>query len=218
MIHACQKGAAMPTDEPQGLIPMLPVEEAARIAVEVGMREEMSRIHFYRLLMNSPQSARVENEINDRILWEGRLTVRPEATRLRELAIMRVAWATGSEYLWAHHYAPTVDVDLPGKRPADVLAVREGADHPGFGPAERAVMRAVDEMVRDDRISPETLDDLRSELANDGEVVEICYVIAIWRALTTLMATFEVPLEPGYRAWAPDGRRPENHKAGAPGR
>jgi alkylhydroperoxidase family enzyme len=199
----------MSTDEPQGLVPMLSVEEAAPAAVAAGMREEMSRIHFYRMLLNSPQSARVENEINDRILWEGRLTVRPEATRLRELAIMRVAWVTRSEYLWAHHFSPTVDVDLPGKRPSDVLGVREGAACPGFGPAERAVMHAVDEMVRDDRISEETVGALRSLLADDGEVVEICYVIAIWRALTTLMATFQVPLEPGYRAWAPDGRRPE---------
>ncbi|MEV0589958.1 carboxymuconolactone decarboxylase family protein [Nonomuraea cavernae] len=198
----------MPADEPEGLVPMLSVKEAARVAVATGMREEMSRIHFYRLLLNSPQAGRVENEINDRILWEGRLTVRPEATRLRELAIMQVAWVTGSEYLWAHHYAPAVDVDLPGKRPADVLGVREGAAYPGFGPAERAVMRAVDEMVRDDRISEETLDVLKSLLASNGEVVELCYVIAIWRALTTLMATFQVPLEPGYQAWAPDGRRP----------
>ncbi|MGI5274269.1 carboxymuconolactone decarboxylase family protein [Nonomuraea sp. CA-218870] len=205
----------MPTDEPQGLIPMLPVEEAARTAVEAGLREELSRIHFYRLLLNSPQSARVENEINDRILWEGRLTVRPEATRLRELAIMRVAWVTGSAYLWAHHYAPTVDVDLPGRRPADVLGVREGAAHAGFGPAERAVMRAADEMVRDDSISERTLDDLKEVLANDGEVVEICYVIAIWRALTMLMDTFQVPLEPGYAEWAPDGRRPGDHDAEA---
>ncbi len=190
------------------LIPMLSEQEAAPLAVAAGMREEMARIHFYRLLLNSPQSARVENEINDRILWEGRLTVRPEATRLRELAIMRVAWVTGSEYLWAHHFAPTVDVDLPGKRPSDVLGVREGAEHAGFGPAERAVMRAVDEMVRDDVISEGTLGELRELLDNDGEVVEICYVIAIWRALTTLMATFRVPLEPGYQAWAPDGLRP----------
>ncbi len=198
----------MSTDEPQGLVPMLSVEDAARAAVAAGMREEMSRIHFYRMLLNSPQSGRVENEINDRILWEGRLTVRPEATRLRELAIMRVAWVTRSEYLWAHHFSPTVDVDLPGRRPSDVLGVREGAAYPGFGPAERAVMHAVDEMVRDDRISEETLGALSSLLADDGEVVEICYVIAIWRALTTLMATFQVPLEPGYQAWAPDGRRP----------
>lgn len=196
------------TDEPQGLVPMLPVEQAARVAVAAGMRAELSRIHFYRLLLNSPQCGRVESEINDRILWEGRLTLRPEATRLRELAIMRVAWVTGSEYLWAHHYAPAVDVDLPGRRPADVLGVREGEAYEGFGPAERAVMRAVDEMVRDDRISEHTVRELGSVLANDGELVEICYVIAIWRALTTLMATFQVPLEPGYRPWAPDGRRP----------
>lgn len=193
-----------------GLVPMLPVEEAAAVAAEVGMRPEMARIHFYRMLLNSPQAARVENEINDRILWEGRLTVRPEANRYRELAIMRLAWVTGSAYLWAHHFSPTVDVDLPGKRPSNVLGVRKGTDNAGFDEGERTVMRAVDELVRDDRVSRGTFEELRSHLETDGEVVELVYVIAIWRALTQIMATIEVPLEDGYEAWAPDGVAPQD--------
>ena len=121
---------------------------------------------------------------------------------------MRLAWVTGSEYLWAHHYSPTVDKELPGKRPDNVLGVRDGAAFEDFDDAERAVMRAVDELVRDDRVSPATFEDLRSHLANDGELVELVYVIAIWRAITQIMATFEVPLEEGYVPWAPDGVAP----------
>ncbi len=196
------------SESSQGLIPMLSVDEAARIAAEVGMRPEMSRINFYRVLMNSPQAARVENEINDRILWEGRLTVRPEANKLRELAIMRLAWVTKCDYLWSHHMSPTVDVDLPGKRPDNVLAVREGTSSAAFSPAEQATMRAVDELVHDDRVSEATLNELKELLANDGEVVELVYVIAIWRAITSLMASFETPLEEAYTSWAPDGVSP----------
>ena len=173
------------------------------------MRPEMARIHFYRQLLNSPQAGRVENEINDRILWEGRLTIRPEANQMRELAIMRVAWLAKSEYLWSHHFSPTVDVDLPGKRPENVLSVREGADAPGLSEAESAVIRAVDELFRDDHVSRTTMDALRQHLANDGEVVEIVYVMTIWRAITQLMASFETPLEPDYTRWAPDGVRPD---------
>lgn len=191
-------------------VSLLPVDEAQTIAAGVGMRPEMGNINFYRMLMHSPQSARVENEINDRILWEGQLTRRPEANRLRELAIMRVAWVTKSSYLWSHHFSPTVDKDLPGVKPDDVLGVRDGAAHPAFGAAERATMDAVDEMVANDVISPETLDRLAAELETDGELVELVYVIAIWRAITTLMATFRVPLEDHYDAWPPDGRSPDD--------
>lgn len=187
---------------------MLDEETAAVAAAEAGMRPEMARIHFYRQLLNSPQAGRVENEINDRILWEGRLTVRPEANRLRELAIMRVAWVAQSEYLWAHHFSPTVDVDLPGHRPDHLLGVREGASYAGFGEAERVVMQAVDEMISHGKILRPTVERLREHLADDGELVELCYVISIWHALTRLMATFETELEPAYEPWAPDGQAP----------
>jgi alkylhydroperoxidase/carboxymuconolactone decarboxylase family protein YurZ len=90
-----------------------------------------------------------------------------------------------------------------------VLSVREGADAPGLSEAESTVIRAVDELFRDDQVSRTTMEALRQHLANDGEVVEIVYVMAIWRAITQLMASFECPLEPGYSQWAPDGVRPD---------
>jgi alkylhydroperoxidase family enzyme len=172
------------------------------------MRPELSSIHFYRILAQSPQAARVESEINDRILWEGRLTVRPEANKLRELAIMRVAWVTRCEYLWAHHFSPKVDKDLPGRRPTNVLAVRDGEHSPELAPDERATMKAVDELVLGSGVTPETMAELRSHLASDGELVELVYVIAIWNAITKIMASVRVPLEPEYSPWAPDGRAP----------
>lgn len=189
---------------------MLPEDEAARIAADAGMRPEMARIHFFRLLLNSPQVGRVQSELNDQILRKGRLTARPEATRLRELAIMRLAWVMDSSYAWAHHFYPTVDVDLAGRRPDNVLGVREGSGHAGFTQIERLTMQAVDEMVRDARVSPSTLAGLRRELADDGELVELCYVIAMWKAVTEVMATFDPPLEAAYEAWAPDGVGPDD--------
>jgi alkylhydroperoxidase family enzyme len=191
-----------------GLVPMLSVEEGARVGGAIGMRPEMANIHFYRMLLNSPHVGLVENHINDEILWKGLLAARPEANRLRELAIMRVAWASGSEYMWAHHYSPTVDKQLPGHRPIDVLGVREGATHAAFGDAEKAVMNAVDEMIGDGRISAATVAALRAGLESDGELVELCWVIGIWNALASVMKSLEVPLEEGYQAWAPDGVGP----------
>ena len=196
------------TESDAPIVPLLSVAAAESIAQSAGLRPEMSRISFYRMLLHSPQIAKVEGEINDRILWEGQLTRRPEANRLRELAIMRLAWVTHSSYLWAHHFSPTVDKELPGVHPSDLLGVRDGVEHEGFGSAEKAVMAAVDEMVAHGEVSPETVEHLRGALGTNGELVELLYVIAIWRAITMLMATFRVPLEDHYSAWPPDGRGP----------
>jgi alkylhydroperoxidase family enzyme len=194
------------TDGP--LVPLLSIEDATEVATKAGLRPEMARINFYRQLLQSPSAGRVECEINDRILWEGVLTRRPEANRLRELAIMRVAWRTGSAYLWAHHFSPTVDKELPGVRPAEVLSVRYATTDERLAPSEQVLFRAVDEMLAADRVSEGTMRSLRSHLESDAELVELVYVIAIWRSLTTLMASFQVPLEDGYSLWEPDGVAP----------
>ena len=86
----------------------LPYLEADQIAPEY--RDMLKRnTNLHKLLVNSPEMARAFNGIGGYIRFKSKLD-----PRLRELAIMRVAWVTGSEYLWAHHYSPTVDVDLPG--------------------------------------------------------------------------------------------------------
>jgi alkylhydroperoxidase family enzyme len=192
-----------------GLVPMLSVEEGARVGGAIGMRPEMANIHFYRMLLNSPHVGLVENHINDEILWKGLLAKRPEANRYRELAIMRVGWVSGSEYLWAHHYAPVVDKKLPGHRPDNVMGVRQGAAYEGFDEGEKAVMNAVDEMLRDGRVSAGTVTALRSHLESDGELVELVWVIGVWNALASVMKSLETPLEEGYEAWAPDGVGPQ---------
>jgi alkylhydroperoxidase family enzyme len=207
-MSGADRGRMTDTSNPAPTIPMLSVEDTLALGGAAGMRPDLASIHFYRILVQSPQAARVESEINDRILWEGRLTVRPEANKLRELAIMRVAWVTKCEYLWAHHFSPKVDKDLPGKRPANVLAVRDGADSPDLAPDERATVKAVDELIGGPGVSPETMAELRSHLDNDGELVELVYVIAIWHAITKIMASVRVPLEPEYTPWAPDGQAP----------
>jgi hypothetical protein len=49
-----------------------------------------------------------------------------------------------------------VDRDFPGSAPHLGLAVRDVEDGEGFGDAERSVMRAVDQMVHEGQLAPDT--------------------------------------------------------------
>jgi alkylhydroperoxidase family enzyme len=175
-----------------------------------GLRRELADLNLYRMLLNSPPVAKLENQINMLLVRAGTLTQRPEALRLRELAIMRLCWKTGDEYVWSHHLSPIVDTDMPGANAVgNKLEVREGADFAGFDSAERSVVRAVDEMVDRGVLTEATVRDLRDQLTSDAELVELVYAIALWRAISSVTMSLGVPLEDAYPSWPPDGRSPE---------
>jgi hypothetical protein len=72
--------------------PLVPMSEAPARFEANGLKRELAALYLYRTLLQSGPVAALENEINMRIVRAGVLTERPEALRLRELAIMRVAW------------------------------------------------------------------------------------------------------------------------------
>lgn len=199
---------------PDALVPMVPMDEAPGRFEAIGLRAELAHLNLYRTLLQSEPIAALENEINMRIVRAGVLTERAEALHLRELAIMRVAWVTNDTYVWAHHLSPMVDKDFPGSAPHAGLSVRDGEDGDGFGPAEKAVMRAADEMVHHGELAPDTVRDLRSHLVSDAELVELVYCIALWRCISSVSISLRVPLEDNYQPWPPDGRRPTDADTG----
>ncbi|MGE0307889.1 MAG: carboxymuconolactone decarboxylase family protein [Acidimicrobiia bacterium] len=174
-----------------------------------GLRRELADLNLYRMLLNAPPVAQLENEINMRIVRGGVLTQRPQALHLRELAIMRLSWKLGDQYVWSHHLSPMVDTDMPGaEQLGNKLGVREGADFEGFDAAERCLVAAVDEIVDNGVLAPETVADLRSHLESDAELVELVYSMALWRAISSVTMSLQVPLEDNYVSWPPDGRQP----------
>lgn len=195
--------------EPDLPVPMVAADVAPDLFERHGLRRELAQLNLYRMLLNSPPVAKLENEINMLIVRAGSLTRRPEALRLRELAIMRLCWKTGDEYVWSHHLSPIVDTNFPGAEDlGNKLGVREGVDFEGFDDAERSVVRAVDEMVDHGVLAESTVRDLRSHLEGDDELVELVYSMALWRAISSVTMSLGVPLEDAYASWPPDGRRP----------
>jgi alkylhydroperoxidase family enzyme len=178
----------------------LPRDDAVAAAEEAGVPTLFADLNVFRVLLRHPKLAK---PINDLLLA---LLVRPALdARLRELVIMRLGWSTGSVYEWTQHWPIALRSNLTED---EVLAVRDWAAADGFGPAERAVLAATDETLRDGRISDDTWAACAQHLGDDATRLELVTAIGLWRMIAGLLRTLDVPLEDGVEPWPPDGRAP----------
>jgi len=183
-------------------VPRLPVEEAKAAADQAGVPDYMAELSIFQVLLNHPTLARALNDLLATMLWHGALD-----PRLRELVIMRIGWLTACDYEWTQHWRVACGVGVPAE---DLLGVRDWPAHDGFGPAERAVLAATDEVVGDGAVSAKTWAVCERELGSDSAVlVELVTAIGAWRMIASILHSLEVPLEDGVSSWPPDGRLPD---------
>ncbi len=124
--------------------------------------------------------------------------------RVRELLIMRIGWLCRSEYEWAAH-APAGR--RTGMTDADVQRVILGPDAPGDA-FEGALLRAVDELYRDDVISDKTWSAL-AVAYTPAQMLDVLTTIGGYRMVSMALNTLGVQLEPGAE------RFPSNAVSGA---
>src|SRR4051794_1692654 len=87
-----------------------------------------------------------------------------------ELVILRVSFNCGSDYEWGHHAAIGRRVGLTD---AQIARVAHGPEAPDWTDHERAVLRAVDELGRDNVIADATWERLR-ERYDERQLIELC--------------------------------------------
>lgn len=103
--------------------------------------------------------------------------------RIRELAILRVAWRTGSGYEWNHHSRMGGDEGLTD---AQLGAVSNGPTSSVWSPTERAVLTAADEMIDNFAVSNETWTALSSSF-EPATVFELLFVIGGYLCLAAVL-------------------------------
>lgn len=184
-------------------LPKLPLDEAKAAADEAAVPNYMAELSIFQVLLNHPPLARGINDLLATMLWHGTLD-----SRLRELAIMRIAWLTGCDYEWTQHWRVASRLGVAGD---DLLGVRDWQHHAGFGSTERAVLAATDDVVRDGAVSAASWAACEREFHGDTMVlIELVAVIGAWRMVASILQSLEVPLEDGVSSWPPDGRSPRS--------
>lgn len=181
-------------------IPRLSPEAAKRAAAEAGIPEVLADLSVFQVALHNPQVAVALNALLQNLLWKGTLDA-----RLRELIIMRLGWSTGSEYEWTQHWRVARQL---GVSEDDILAVRDWRSASRFGPVERALMSATDEIVTSGTISDATWGACADVLGDVALLVEMVAVISNWRLFSAVLRSLQVPLEVGVTPWPPDGATP----------
>ena len=178
-------------------IPLLSVEEARKVALELEVPEAIAELNIFRILLRQPKLAKRVNDLLMTLLFRGELD-----GRLRELVIMRIGWATGSVYEWTQHWRIARQL---GVEEADLLALRDWRAHSHWSDADRAILAATDETLESGAVSAETWAECAKHLPSDAERLELIGAIGTWRMISQILRSLEVPLEDGVAPWPPDG-------------
>lgn len=115
--------------------------------------------------------------------------------KLRELAVLSVGHATGSEYEIAHHQSHGRKAGLTDEQ---LAAVADGQDPELFDEAERAVIA----LARESTIKVDVSDASWAAAAkhlDDQQMVELTLTIAWYNSGVRVMGLLGIDLEDGYR-------------------
>jgi alkylhydroperoxidase family enzyme len=126
--------------------------------------------------------------------------------RLRELAILRIAWRCHQPYEWAQHYKRGRTV---GVTDDDALAVRTSAPETALDDPERLIVRAADEVVDLGYLTPETFGACGEFFDDPAVLHEFLHLVAGYRMMATVLNTTRPSItEAGLPEWPPDGVAP----------
>jgi alkylhydroperoxidase family enzyme len=103
--------------------------------------------------------------------------------KLRQIAIMRVAWITKATYMWSSHLNTSKSCGLTDEFYAPV---QRGADDPYFTPLEATVIRAAEDLVREQKIGDENWNLLRAEW-NDQQLLDFMFTVGCYTMVAGVM-------------------------------
>ncbi len=108
--------------------------------------------------------------------------------RLRELAVLRVAYRRDCEYESAHHVEMAAEI---GISPEDVAAAQRGE---AADDVEQAVLRAVDELDEKSAITDSTWATLETQL-DERQLMDLIFTIGTYNTMAVAYNTFGVKPE-----------------------
>ena len=182
-------------------VDLLSLEESKEAAAAVDMIAPFAELNIFRVMLHRPKTAKALADLLISLLFGGELD-----DRLRELLIMRIGWATGSDYEWTQHWR--IAREQFGCSDRDLLELRgdwRASAH--FGDDEKTLLAAVDALLEEGSLS----DDLANrclERFGRNATIELATAVGCWRLVSKVTNALQIPLEEGIASWPPDGQRP----------
>lgn len=182
-------------------IECVPLEDAVRLGSEMGIGAVQAGKNAFRMLAHHPDLVRHLYGLLIMLSTRNKL-----ASRQRELIIMRIGWTTGSDYEWFQHYR--IATTQAGVTPEEILAVRDWRNSDLFGPADRAVLAAVDDTREHGKVSDAVWAECGRQLKEPAVLIEMVVAIGNWIMFSQLLQSLRVPIEGDAAPWPPDGKAP----------
>jgi alkylhydroperoxidase family enzyme len=132
-------------------------------------------------LAHHPELVRACLPLNAHLLRATSLT-----ERQRELLVLRVAVLRKSAYVWAEHTPMAHRAGLDGE---EIAGVAFGPDAPCWTSLDTALLRSVDELVEDGKISNQTWSVLAESL-DVRQLIDLIYTVGAYQTTTFLVGSF----------------------------
>ena len=143
-------------------------------------------INLYKSLAHNPRVLRNHLQLGNTLLSKTKLS-----PKLREMAILRIAKLTGSEYEWAQHYPVSLEAGL-SKAQAD--AVSSWKDSTLFSDEECAVLRYTDEVSQQVKVADDTFATLKKYL-DEQCILELTVAIGYWGMVARVLVPLQVDMD-----------------------
>ena len=145
-------------------------------------------IHLYRAMVNAPGITRAFLGLANQIRHASKLDA-----RLRELAILQVAWDTRSAYEWSHHVKIGRNFGITD---ADLRAISSG-DWQALQADAQAVLAAAAGIVRDGDLPDAQVETLRATFGEEI-LTELLLICSIYVGLARFLHVARIEVEADY--------------------
>ncbi|MFT4047980.1 MAG: carboxymuconolactone decarboxylase family protein [Solimonas sp.] len=162
---------------------------AIRVRESAGKTEHAKLPDVFATMMKHPRLYRCQMEMGA-TLFRGALSARE-----RELAVLRVAWLCRAPYEWGQH----VEIAKRfGVSAAEIERVTAGFSAPGWSEHDAAILRGVEELLREQMISDATWDVLARSW-NEQQLIEFPTMVGQYVATAYAQNTLRIRLNPENR-------------------
>jgi len=164
------------------------LEPLAAEEIDPDLRLGDTPLNIFRTLAHHPKLLKRWLVFGNHLLAKSTLPARE-----RELAILRVGWLCRAGYEWGQHVQIGRNAGLDD---AEIDRVREGPEAADWSDAERAVLKATDELHQDSFVSDATWTELGKHFETQ-QLMDLIFTVGQYHLVSMALNTLGVQLEPG---------------------